>query len=584
MATSLLPSKMQTSEFSSFNEIDSNSMNSIASSNSMQITETLQNGENQNGSQTHAAEAPQTIKVEIPKISTRDLQPQRPQSPFEEQSEQYGFLFNGLGAKRDPTKISSKYRTPELEECLKKAKKFALEQSVRYVLVKQQQQQQKQQLELIKKQQALLLMCRIYVGSIFYEVKEESVRTTFGHFGPIRSISMSWDAATNKHKGFAFIEFETPEAAQLSLEQMNGVLMGGRNIKVGRPSNMPQAQPIIDQLTEEAKNYNRIYISSIHPDLTEQDVQSVFEAFGNIKSSSLVRDPTTGKHKGFGFIEYDTNQAAQDAINSMNLFDLGGQLLRVGKAVTPPEGTLTSAPTPQMPTASAIAAASITAQIQVQEAENSGGVVTSSVIQQSIASVINSAPLPVQSVPTPSVAAATASASAAQSSTITQSASQQQLASQAAADGKELTENQKTLLGMTSADDPTASLEQQVELTLRGKEQRYMLMQKLMARKPESKVIILRNMVGPEDVDEDLENEITEECGKYGEVEQVVIYNEKQGEEEDAEVIVKIFVEFANTQAAAKAMNALHGRYFAGRIVKAEVYDQSAYLAKDYSG
>lgn len=60
---------------------------------------------------------------------------------------------------------------------------------------------------------------------------------------------------------------------------------------------MPQAQPIIDQLTEEAKNYNRIYISSIHSDLTEQDVQSVFEAFGKIKSSSLVRDPTTGKHK-----------------------------------------------------------------------------------------------------------------------------------------------------------------------------------------------------------------------------------------------------------------------------------------------
>jgi RNA recognition motif-containing protein len=54
----------------------------------------------------------------------------------------------------------------------------------------------------------------------------------FSPFGPIRSISMSWDAATNKHKGFAFIEYETPEAAQLSLEQMNNVLLGGRNIKV----------------------------------------------------------------------------------------------------------------------------------------------------------------------------------------------------------------------------------------------------------------------------------------------------------------------------------------------------------------
>jgi hypothetical protein len=44
---------------------------------------------------------------------------------------------------------------------------------------------------------------------------------------------------------------------------------------------MPQAQPIIDQLTEEAKNYNRIYIASIHPDISETDIQSVFEAFGN---------------------------------------------------------------------------------------------------------------------------------------------------------------------------------------------------------------------------------------------------------------------------------------------------------------
>jgi hypothetical protein len=48
---------------------------------------------------------------------------------------------------------------------------------------------------------------------------------------------------------------------------------------------MPQAQPIIDQLTEEAKNYNRIYVASIHPDLTENDIQSVFEAFGKEKKN-----------------------------------------------------------------------------------------------------------------------------------------------------------------------------------------------------------------------------------------------------------------------------------------------------------
>ena len=73
----------------------------------------------------------------------------------------------------------------------------------------------------------------------------------------------------------------------------------------------------------------------------------------------------------------------------------------------------------------------------------------------------------------------------------------------------ELTENQKKLLGMTSNDDPSASLEQQVEMTLKGKEQRLLLMRKLMQRKAESMILILRNMVGPEDVDDDLEIEIT---------------------------------------------------------------------------
>jgi poly(U)-binding-splicing factor PUF60 len=236
------------------------------------------------------------FRIEVPRISSRDLRPQRPHTDVAE-LDQCGPLLNAPGARRDSNKLSIKIKSIELEECIKKAKKFAMEQSVRFALVKQQQQQQKQQLELIKKQQALLLMCRIYVGSIFYEVKEEAVRTAFGSYGPIRSISMSWDAATNKHKGFAFIEFETAEAAHLALEQMNGCLMGGRNIKVGRPSNMPQAQPIIDQLTEEAKTYNRIYIASVHGELSEQDVQSVFEAFGTIKSCSLVRDITTGKHK-----------------------------------------------------------------------------------------------------------------------------------------------------------------------------------------------------------------------------------------------------------------------------------------------
>lgn len=77
-----------------------------------------------------------------------------------------------------------------------------------------------------------IFVCRIYVGSINFELGDETVRQAFSPFGTIKTVNMSWDSATMKHKGYAFVEFETAEAAQLALEQMNGVVIGGRNIKV----------------------------------------------------------------------------------------------------------------------------------------------------------------------------------------------------------------------------------------------------------------------------------------------------------------------------------------------------------------
>lgn len=80
-------------------------------------------------------------------------------------------------------------------------------------------------------------------------------------------------------------------------------------------------------------------------------------------------------------------------------------------------------------------------------------------------------------------------------------------------------------------------------MSIKGQNARHLVMQKLM-RKVDSKVVILRNMVEPEDVDETLQEEIQEECSKFGVVEKVIIYNEKQSDEDDGEIIVKIFVEF----------------------------------------
>ncbi|XP_058488532.1 poly(U)-binding-splicing factor PUF60a isoform X4 [Solea solea] len=469
------------------------------------------------------------------------------------------------------------------QEALQKAKKYAMEQSIRSVLVKQTlaQQQQLNSLQMAslsmglgdalsplqsvaaQRQRALAIMCRVYVGSIYYELGEETIRQAFAPFGPIRSIDMSFDSVTMKHKGFAFVEYEVPEAAQLALEQMNSVVLGGRNIKVGRPSNIGQAQPIIDQLAEEARAFNRIYIASLHSDLSDDDIKSVFEAFGKIKSCVLAREQMTGRHKGYGFIEYERPQSSQDAIASMNLFDLGGQYLRVGKAVTPPIPLLTPTPPVGLPTAST----KITAQDtlgasvlgalagipQAVMAAQAPGVITGvtptrpGLPQVALVNPVLATP------PDPAVAFG--------------------------CDLKRTEEEHQQDVQQEGAMDP---LSEQEHLSISGSNARHMVMRKLL-RKQESTVMVLRNMVGPDDIDDDLEGEVTEECGKFGQVKRVIIYQERQGEEAAADVIVKIFVEFSDAAEMDQAIRALNRRWFAGRKVAAEVYDQERFENSDLS-
>lgn len=515
------------------------------------------------------------------------------------QAEQQGTLLEGPGAKRDVKPFVLPKLSSSQSEAIQKAKKYAMEQSIKSVLVKQTIAHQHQQMQnfqnTVQRQQALALMCRIYVGSINFEIKEDTIKQAFLPFGPIKSVNLSWDPLTNKHKGFAFIEYDIPEAAQLSLEQMNGVMIGGRNIKVGRPSNMPQAQPIIEQLAEEAKNYNRIYIASIHQDLTEDDIKSVFEAFGNIITCEIIKDPTKpGKHKEYGFIEYDSSQAAQDAVASMNLFDLGGQYLRVGKAITPPDALQPTAGPSTLPTAAAVAAAAVTAKITAMDVQSQiSGFAPPGIAEPTGLGFTKADVPPPVGVVTPALGAVVPPPTIVKSEIVAPVVSVAPLSTMPShiplppmitKDIKKEEKEKDDKKSKKNADeDQSQTLEQQESMKISGTNARHMVMQKLM-RKSECRVMVLRNMVGPEDLDDELESEVTEECGKFGNVNRVIIYQERQGEEEDAEIIVKIFVEFTKQEEVERACSSLNGRYFGGRIVTAEKYDQDLFDAKDLSG
>jgi len=543
-----------------------------------------------------------------------------------------GGLVVGPGGKKEGGRAAIALPKLSTSESLaiQRAKKYAMEQSIKIVLMKQTLAHQQAQAKSLQRQQAIVLMCRIYVGSINFEVREDTLKTTFGPFGPIKSISMSWDPLTQKHKGFAFIDYETPEAAQLALEQMNGTFISGRNIKVGRPSNMPQAQTIIEEIQRDALNYNRVYVGGIHKDLSTEDIKSVFEAFGQIKTCELAPTLVEGRHKGYGFIEYENLQSCQDAISSMNQFDLGGQYLRVGRSITPPDIKNTggqSLTNSTIPTASAVAAAAVTAKIQALDAVATNLGLDSQDIKMEQEKEDNFQlekrrkekeekqekrekerererddrsrelsqphhsrsrdPSPkredrLDPAPPPPAGSPPADRTSPPPPLPISVGADKTAATQVAMEQAQQLELQKKLMSGSES----TTLSQQENMQIKGQSARHLVMQKLMGARGglrESKILCLKNMVGSQEVDEQLQEEIEEECSKYGDVENVIIYQERQSEEEDAEILVKIFVEFGHPSHAKKGRDSLNGRFFGGRTVVAQVYDQVLYEEQDFS-
>lgn len=89
-----------------------------------------------------------------------------------------------------------------------------------------------------------------------------------------------------------------------------------------------------------------------------------------------------------------------------------------------------------------------------------------------------------------------------------------------------------------------------------------------------SRVVLLLNMVARGDVDEELEGETAEECGKYGRVLKCTVFESPNAPDHEA---VRIFVKFESVLSAQAAAAELNGRMFGGRAVKAGFIDESRF-------
>lgn len=81
-----------------------------------------------------------------------------------------------------------------------------------------------------------------------------------------------------------------------------------------------------------------IYVGSLSYEVTADELQAAFEAFGRVESVKVIMDTYTGRSKGFGFVEMPDKGEAQSAIEALNGTALKGRTINVNKARPRPKG------------------------------------------------------------------------------------------------------------------------------------------------------------------------------------------------------------------------------------------------------
>jgi cold-inducible RNA-binding protein len=78
---------------------------------------------------------------------------------------------------------------------------------------------------------------RLFVGNLTYNTIENDIQDLFGQAGSVLSVNLMMDKFTGKSRGFAFVEFSTPEEATKAVEMFNGKDFQGRplTVNIARP-------------------------------------------------------------------------------------------------------------------------------------------------------------------------------------------------------------------------------------------------------------------------------------------------------------------------------------------------------------
>ncbi|ODQ64346.1 polyadenylate binding protein [Nadsonia fulvescens var. elongata DSM 6958] len=167
----------------------------------------------------------------------------------------------------------------------------------------------------------------LYVGDLDPSVTEANLFEVFNQVGPVASIRVCRDAVTRRSLGYAYVNYNAHADAERALEELNYAPIKNQLCRIMWSQRDPSLR---------RNNAGNIYIKNLDPAIDNKALHDTFSAFGNILSCKIATDEFSNS-KGFGFVHYDSEEAANSAIEHVNGMLLNDKQVFVGPHISKAE-------------------------------------------------------------------------------------------------------------------------------------------------------------------------------------------------------------------------------------------------------
>lgn len=173
-------------------------------------------------------------------------------------------------------------------------------------------------------------MATLYVGDLPPEIEEFHLFEKFGSVGPIVSIRVCRDLITKNSLGYAYVNFQNPSDAERVLDTMNFDTIMNKPVRIMWSQRDPSMRK---------SGLGNIFIKNLDKSIDNKVMYDTFSAFGNILSCKVAVDEE-GESKGYGFVHFESEESANNAIAKVNGMLLNGKKVYVGKFINKKEREL----------------------------------------------------------------------------------------------------------------------------------------------------------------------------------------------------------------------------------------------------